>query len=684
MTLAARVAVDVGGTFTDICVFNERAHTLEIAKVPSSPDYIAGVLAAVREVGVDLHDVALFAHGTTVATNALITRQLPRTALVTTRGFRDVIEIRNGTREDLWDAYTDVPSPYIRRRDRFIVEERVDYSGKVVTPLDEEEARQLCRVIRRREITSIAVCFVNSFVNPAHERRMAEILAEEIPGVAVSISSDVLPEIFEHERFSTTTTNAVLSTLVGDYIKRLESNLVSLGYRGDLVLLHSGGGVMTSRLAVRFASRLAASGLAAGAIAARHVGEICGMPNVIGLDMGGTSADISLTYGGETQVTKNWSVDYGHPICFPSIEVITIGAGGGSLAWVDEGGALRNGPQSAGATPGPACYGAGGGEPTTTDASVVLGRLGDSLLGGSMRLDREAAEEAINARIASRLGMSTIEAAGAIIDVVNANMANAVRLVSIRRGYDPREFALVAFGGAGPLHGVALARELDIPLVIVPRNPGILSALGCLLIDIRHDLSTMFVTPVETCDPSDLEDAFSVLEEEARARLGAEGVSEEAMRLTRSLDMRYLGQWRSLNIPFDSNGGSNAHLDHAVREFHVLHERIHRYRRDDAPIEVYRVNVVAIGVIEKAHLGFLTTGHAPNRHASQHSRPVWFKRGEGPVETQVVARSTLSAGARMTGPVIIEQIDSTTMVPPGLVAEVDEWQNIRIHLSSKE
>jgi N-methylhydantoinase A len=667
-----RVAVDVGGTFTDICVLDESDGSVRVAKVPSTADPLTGVMSGVAEAGVDLERVALFSHGTTVATNALITRRLPAAAMVTTRGFRDVIEIRRGTKEDLWDAYKDVAPPYIRRLDRLEVTERIDYAGDVLTPLDEDEARRVAERLRQREVSTVAVCFVNSYVNPAHERRMREILEEELPGVNISTSSDVLPEIFEHERFSTTVANAVLAPLVGDYTRRMGEQLAEAGYGGDLLLLHSGGGVMTPKSAARLAVRLAASGIAAGAIASRHIATLCGFENAIGLDMGGTSTDISLVYGGEVRLTKEWFVEYGYPIVFPSIEVLTIGAGGGSIAWIDQAGALRNGPQSAGADPGPACYGRGNELPTNTDANLVLGRLGDRLIGGAMSLDRAAAENAVAEYVAAPLGLDREQAAMAIVQVANANMADAVRLISIRRGYDPREFALVVFGGAGPLHGVALAQELSIPTVIVPPNPGITSALGCLLVDVRHDLSVMYLARADQVDPADVEEELGALEAEARERLEAEGVPEQEMQLQRFLDMRYLGQWRSMSIPV----GSPVDLTGAVSMFHAEHEREHNYRRDQAAVEIFRLNVRAIGRTPKADLRrYRRNGAAP---APDGTRPVIFDEAEEPVPTPVFARERLTAGSRFEGPAVIEQLDSTTLVPPEVAVEVDEWLNLRI------
>ena len=667
-----RVAVDVGGTFTDICVLEEASGTVSVAKVPSTADPIDGVLAGVTEAGIDLSEVVLFSHGTTVATNALLTRNLPPAAMVTTRGFRDVIEIRRGTKADLWDAYKDVAPPYIRRRDRLEVAERVDCAGQIVEPLDEEDARRAARILRRKGITTVAVCFINAYANPANERRMKEILEEELPEVFVSTSAEVLPEIFEHERFSTTVANAVLSPLVVGYAQRLGDKLAEGGYAGDLLLLHSGGGVMTPRAVERLAVRLAASGIAAGAIAARHLATLCGYPNAIGLDMGGTSTDISLVYEGELRVTKEWFVEYGYPICFPSIEVLTIGAGGGSLAWIDEAGSLRNGPQSAGANPGPACYGLGNEQPTNTDASVALGRLGDELIGGAMKLDRAAAERAIRQHVGEPLGLDVQEAALAVVQVANANMADAVRLISIRRGYDPREFALVVFGGAGALHGAALAKELVIPTVLVPPNPGITSALGCLLVDVRHDLSTMFLASAETVEASELEREFGQLEAEARERLAHEGVPEAQMSLQRFLDMRYLGQWRSMAVSV----GTPVDVAAATARFHAEHEREHNYRRYGAPVEIYRLTLQAVGVTPKPELArYPRDGKPPQPHEV---RPVRFDEDERSLDTPVYAREVLPAGTALVGPAVIDQLDSTTLVPPGVSAEIDDWLNIRM------
>ncbi|MEM6440622.1 MAG: hydantoinase/oxoprolinase family protein [Pseudomonadota bacterium] len=671
-----RVAVDVGGTFTDICIFDETTGEIRIEKTASTADPIDGILTGVGQAGVDLSKVALFSHGTTVATNALITRRLPTTAMVCTEGFRDVIEIRRGNKEDLWDTYKDVARPYIPRRHRLTVTERVAADGTMVTPLDEAHAREVARVLARRNVSAVAVCFMNAYLNGANERRMKEILEEALPGVHISTSSEIMPEIFEHERFSTTVANAALSPIVVDYVARLGERLETDGYKRDLLLLHTGGGVMTPASVKDYAARLAGSGIAAGAIASRHIATQCGYPNSIGLDMGGTSTDVSLAYDGQSRTTKDWYVEYGYPIRFPAIEVLTIGAGGGSLAWQDEAGGLRNGPQSAGARPGPACYSQGNEQATNTDANVVLGRLGTELAGGKIHLDASLAKKAVDETVAKPFGITTEAAADAILSVANANMADAVRLISIARGYDPRDFALVAFGGAGALHGVDVARELAIPAVIVPPNPGVTSALGCLLVDVQHDYSESFLGSATEVKPEDLEAAFARIETEALARLAHEGVDAKDIVLQRTVDMMYEGQWRSLAVSAPSPVTSVSDL---VDLFHREHEREFNFRRDSAPVGLFRINLSAVGVVPKAELAEQAPTGATPEPVSR--RPVWFG-GDAPEDTPIYDRATLPAGFSLAGPAIVEQVDSTVVVPPNTTAEIDPRMNIIIKLEA--
>jgi N-methylhydantoinase A len=617
--------------------------------------------------------VALFSHGTTVATNALITRRLPRTAVVTTKGFRDVIEIRRANKEDLWDTYKDVVKPYVPRRDRLTVPERIDAGGIVIEPLDIEAARNVARILKRRGVAAVAVCFMNAYLNGANERAMRDILVEEMPDIPISISSQVLPEIFEHERFSTTVANAVVSPVVVSYTSRLGDRLADEGYTRDLLLLHTGGGVMTPASVKDFAARLAGSGIAAGAIASRYIAGLCGFPNSIGLDMGGTSTDVSLAYEGQSRITKDWHIEFGYPIRFASIEVMTIGAGGGSLAWTDSAGSLRNGPQSAGAFPGPACYSNGNTQPTNTDANVTLGRLGTNLAGGKVKLDPALARQAVEDGVAKPFGLGLHEAADAIVKVANANMSDAVRLISISRGYDPRDFALVAFGGAGALHGVDVARELAIPVVIVPPNPGVTSALGCLLVDMQHDFSQSCMVGADEADAADIEAQFAALEKDALARLTHEGIAPQDIVLQRSIDMMYRGQWRSLAVHAPSPIGAIADL---VQSFHSEHQREYNFRRDSAPVSFFRLNLKAVGVVPKAEFAVHEpTGAIPEPVGR---RRVWFE-GNG-LDTPVYERDDLPCGFAFQGPAIVEQVDATTVVPPGASAEVDKYLNIIIRV----
>lgn len=671
-----RVAVDVGGTFTDICIMDEETGGIRIEKTSSTPhDPMLAILTGVEQAKIDLSQVSMFSHGTTVATNALITRRLPRAAMVCTEGFRDVVEIRRANKEDLWDAYKDVAKPYIPRRDRLTVSERIDATGAVLQALDEEGARHVAAVLKKRDVKSIAVCFMNSYVNGANERRMREILKEVLPDVPVSISSEIMPEIFEHERFSTTMANAVCAPVVVDYVSRLSDKLASAGYQRDLLLLHSGGGVMTPSSVKEFSARLAGSGIAAGAIASRFIGNLCGFPNSIGFDMGGTSTDVSLAYGGESRVTKDWYIEYGYPIRFPSIEVLTIGAGGGSLAWKDEGGSLRNGPQSAGAYPGPACYKNGNRTATNTDANVVLGRLGSSLAGGKITLDAGLAADAVLETVADPFNMSLHAAAEAIVSVANANMANAVRLLSISRGYDPRDFALVAFGGAGALHGAAVAKELSIPTVIIPPNPGVTSALGCLLVDVQHDFSDSYMAEAAEASAKEIEAAFRNLEEQAFQRLDHEGVAPGDMALNRTVEMMYQGQWRSLAVSAPSPINS---IDTLVDAFHAEHEREFNFRRDEAPVSIFRIAVKAVGIVPKAEL----PRYEVRPHVAEPigTRSVWFD-GKA-FEAAIYQRERLTAGAVLHGPAVVEQFDSTTVIPPDMSGSVDAFMNILIETKS--
>ncbi|ELZ02284.1 hydantoinase/oxoprolinase family protein [Natrialba aegyptia] len=668
-----RAGIDIGGTFTDVILFDEETGDVEIEKTPSTPANPAdGVINGLTKSDTEIGDLEFFSHGSTVGTNALIERELPRIGLITTEGFRDVHEIRDGTKEDLWDAYEDVADPYVRRRDRLEVAERIDYAGNVVEPLDEEAVREAVRIFEKRGIDTIAVSLINAYVNGEHEQRVEEIVAAEYPDAFVCTSHEILPEMFEHERTSTTVINAALVPVVRDYLTDLEAKLDERGYDGDVLAMHSGGGVMTTEAIAYYAARIANSGPTAGAIASRYIADQCGFENAIGFDMGGTSADVSLTHQGDIEMTDEWAVEYGYPIMFPSTDIETIGAGGGSVAWIDDGGSLRVGPNSQGADPGPACYLRGGDKPTTTDANVVLGWVDpDRFLGGDMDATAEPARKVIQRDIADPLGLKLTEAASAIEQIAVANMCNAVRLVSTSKGFDPRDFALVAFGGAGPLHAAHVAREMNIPQVIIPPYPGINSALGCLLVDVEHDLSQTFIADAAADIVDDIETAFADMEAEIRERLDEEGIDESEMRMDHEIKMRYTGQWCSLEV------GCSRPLEsmETIRErFHRQHEQTYAYSDEDQPVEVYGLHVTGRGVVEKPSFPEIDSGKADT--ARRTTRDAYFEAAGEFIDTAVYERAELGAGATFEGPAIVEQMDSTVVVPPNATAEVDETGTI--------
>ncbi|MFW5963394.1 MAG: hydantoinase/oxoprolinase family protein, partial [Natronomonas sp.] len=642
-------------------------------KTPSTPDNPAvGVINGLEKAVTPIEDIDFFSHGSTVGTNALIERDLPRIGLITTEGFRDVHEIRDSTKDELWDAYEDVAEPYVQRRDRLGVPERIDAEGEVVEPLDEDAVREVVRIFEKRGIDTIAVSLINAYVNGEHEQRIADIVAEEHPDAFVCTSHEILPEMFEHERSSTTIINAALVPVVRKYLTDLSTQLDERGYHGDVLAMHSGGGVMTTEAIAYYAARIANSGPTAGAIASQYIADQCGFENAIGFDMGGTSADVSLTHDGDIEMTDQWAVEFGYPIMFPSTDIETIGAGGGSIAWIDDGGSLRVGPRSQGADPGPACYQRGGDKPTITDANVVLGWVDPTaFLGGDMDATADRAREVIQRDIAEPMGMDLTEATSAIEQIAVANMCNAVRLVSTSKGYDPRDFALVAFGGAGPMHAAHVAQQMSIPTVIVPPYPGINSALGCLLVDVEHDLSRTFIADTTADVVTEMEETFAEMESEIRERLAAEGIEDDEMRMDHTVKMRYKGQFRSLEVscsrPIDS-------IETVRQRFHRSHERTYAYSDEDQPVELYGLHVTGRGVVTKPSFPQMEAGTAADAHRG--TREAYFEETGDYVETDVYDRDALGAGATFTGPAIVEQMDSTVVVPPQVTAEVDDTGNI--------
>ncbi|MFQ5878644.1 MAG: hydantoinase/oxoprolinase family protein [Dehalococcoidia bacterium] len=672
----------LGGTFTDLVYLDLESGALGSVKVPSTPPtFVDGVLEALARSGMAPGEVALLKHGSTIATNSIIERRGAKTGLITTKGFRDVLLAARANRAVSFDPTWDPSPALIQRRHILGVAERVDYEGNELTPLSEAEVREAADTFRARGMEAAAVVYLNSFTNPAHELRTKEILQEELPGVYVCTSYEILPELREFERSSTTVANAYLGPVVSRYLAALGEQLRVWGYRGDVLLTHSGGGVMSLDEAQRVPVRICQSGPAAGVMGGAYIGGLAGYDNVITLDMGGTSCDLALVHRGQPRIASEWRVEFNIPINLPAVDVVTIGAGGGSIAWIDEGGSLRNGPRSAGASPGPVCYGRGGRDPTNTDANLVLGRLAAAFLGGDMAIYPELAQGAVKEVVADRLGYTAAAAADGILRVANANMTNALRYVSVQRGYDPRDFALVAFGGAGPLHAAELARELEIPVVVVPPLPGLTSALGALRVDLRYDHLRPILQLHRELDLERLNNAFLEMEPQAVAILRREGVAEADIRLQRLADVRYYGKISYLTVPLSDgviDGAAAAELGRRFNEKH-LQEFGYTVPPEAGELEVVNVRLVASGpLLELPQQSQTRSGTADGALKGQ--REVYFREAGGFVATTIYDRGRLAAGATISGPAIVEQADSTTVVPPGLRAEVDDYLNLIIHM----
>lgn len=673
------VGSDTGGTFTDMVALSDEGE-LRIAKVPSThPDVDRGVVHGLRVLDVPMDRVRMLFHATTVATNAAITRTGAKTGLITTRGFRDILELRRVDRKDLYDVLWDPQEPLIRRRDRLEVTERIDSTGNVVVPLDEEEARAIARRFAGRGIEAVAVVLINAFANSSHERRIAEILSEELPGAAVSISTEVLPEPPEFERTATTVANAYLAPALSGYMSRLKDAVTQEGYAGRFVLvMHNAGGTMTADYAKGIPIRTLNSGPAGGAIAGAAIARNLDRPNVVCLDMGGTSADVALVLEGEALLTNNTEAEWGLPIRFPAVDVISVGAGGGSIAWIDKAGVLKVGPQSAGSKPGPASYAKGGELPTVTDANVVMGNLGTDLpLGGDVRLRADLAHVAIERHIAEPLGMTVTEAAEAIIRIANSNMTRPVRLVTVERGYDPREFSLIVFGGAGPLHGVDVALDLGIPEVIIPAHPGVTSAIGVLSVPPVDDFSAAIDRPLEGLDYAEVERRMTEIRERVLENLQGHGVDSSEIRVEYSADLRYVGQLHSLIVPLPQIDADGFHQARAA--FHEAHERQYRYSHPEWGVELATVRVSAQGKRLVQGMSYSPASQRTGRPPSR--RDVRFLTAAAPVDTEVIDRSTVTPGQELHGPLIIEQVDSTIVIPPGMVARCEVTGDITIKVN---
>jgi len=679
-----RVGVDSGGTFTDVCLFDEATGRTDVWKVASTPsDPSEGIAKGVAE-GMErvlpgeaeaAAKIAYFGHGTTVATNALITHRGALVGLVTSEGFRDLLEIGRQKRPSLYDLFEDKPKTLVGRSLRKEAAERLRHDGTVETPLDEAAVRKAARELAEAGCGAVAICFLYSFVDPAHEARARAIVAEELPDAFICASHEIAPEFREFERLSTTVVNAYLGPIMQRYISRLKPRLEALGMAAPPHLTQSNGGVVSFEAASRTPVRAVLSGPSTGVVAAEAIGRAAGFDNLITFDMGGTSTDVALMQGGQPRLASE-AIVHGYPIKAPMLDIHTVGAGGGSIAHIDSGGLLKVGPQSAGADPGPVCYGRGATEPTVTDANVVLGTLNPThLLDGRMAIRRDLAEGSIGA-LGEKLGLSTMATAEGILAVVTANMARAIRTISVQRGHDPRDYALMAFGGAGPLHAARLAAELDMAKIIIPLSPGIMCAIGLLLTDLRADFAATRLMAAEPASADKADTTVRPLVEEAEGWLAAENVAPEARRLSRTVDMRYRGQNYELAVRVPEGPITPASIAALITGFEEAHKQRYGFLAEEEAVEFVTFRVEAFGLVRKASFAAHEPGPPDPAPARIGTRQTYFAAAGKVVETPVYGRDRLLAGMILEGPAIVEQMDTTTVVPPGMRLAVDAMQNL--------
>jgi N-methylhydantoinase A len=683
-----RLGIDVGGTFTDLALIDDAGRTIHFTKILTTPGHLEdGVIAGIEKIlqlaRADFANVEYIVHGTTIGTNALIERKGANVGLITTRGFRDVLEIARIERPDagLYDMTVDLPDPLVPRYRRLEVDERIGADGSVVRPLDEASARSAAAQMQAFGVEAVAVSLLFSFRNPAHERRVDELLKETLPGVPVSLSCDIAPEFREFERTSTTVINAYLLPVAARYLDALASQLESRYGDVDLRIMQASGGTMNRETARSRAVHLVNSGPAGGALATATFGKLAGLDQVIGVDMGGTSFDVCLIVNGRPR-TKSEGEFEGFPVKVPMIDVEGIGAGGGSLAWVDPGGGLNVGPRSAGADPGPACYGLGGERATVTDANLVLGRLNpDYFLGGDMHLHPDLARAAVERDVAKPLRLPLEEAAAGIVRVVNANMVRGIGASSTQKGFDPREFSLLAFGGAGPLHAAELAAELVMPRVVIPPYCSVFSAFGAVSSDARHDYVRTVALGQAQAEPKALESVFAEMEAEGLDTLASEDFPRSRTLLLRFADLRYEGQSYELTVPVAQRGVLTASgLKRLLADFHRMHRQVFAYGDVREPVEFVSLRVAAIGRVAKVRF--------PRRAIRQRSarskghRRVYFPH-RGFLETRLYDREDLHAGETLSGPSLVEERTSTTVVPPGWRGRVDGYGSLILEPSRR-
>jgi N-methylhydantoinase A len=682
--VTVRVGIDTGGTFTDVCVLDEDDGRLSVKKVPSttadlSAGIVSGLQSAVELADHVIADVSHFVHGTTVGTNALLTEQGAVTGLITTAGFRDLLELARGRRPKLYDLQADKPTPLVPRDRRFGVDERVRHDGTVEVPLNPAEVRLVAGQLRSQGVEAVAVCLLYSYLRPEHEREIGRILVEALPDVYVSLSSEVLPEFREYERLSTTVTDAYIGPIVSQYLGRLRKQLRDLGVTAVPHVTQSNGGVVPFESAERLASRLVVSGPSTGVVGAAAVAQAAGIGDVITFDMGGTSTDVSLVQDGKPKLSMGTEFD-GRPIRGTMVDIHTVGAGGGSIAWVDPGGHLKVGPASAGADPGPACYGRGG-DPTVTDANVVLQVLDpEYLLGGQLRIDAAASHAAVG-KLAARLDWNVVDTARGIIRIVIANMARAIRVISVQRGYDPRDYVLVPFGGAGPQHAVLLAKDLGIGRVLVPETPGVLAALGQLMTDLRTDFMRTRIVDVDDEAATTFQDVFAGLERLAERSLDEQAVPAGQRVLTRSLEMRYAGQNFELSIPVSPGAFDAEQISQLAERFAMEHERTYGYSLAGEKIQAVTFRMQAVGQVARVSLSERPSGGLDASRALVGSRKVVLPEDGKAVTCPIYERSMLTAGNRIDGPAVVSQMDTTTLLGQGDRLVVDGFRNLVIEVA---
>lgn len=679
-----RMGVDIGGTFTDVALVNETTGQIGIAKVPTTPrDFGEGVVQALtialREHDVTADSVTLLSHATTVVTNAVLEGKGARCALIATRGFRDVLELRRSARADLYDLFQDAPGVLVPRAHRMEITERIDAAGEIVTPLDESEIDAIIDFVRDNQIEAVAVSLLYSFLNDHHERIIGDRLRAALPGVPVFLSSEVLPEIREFERTSTTAVCAYVGPILESYLRRLEDAVSSMGLP-KLYVMGSSGGVFDVAEGLKMPAMAIESGPAAGVIAAALIGRQLGKANLMSFDMGGTTAKASLIKDGIVETTSEyevggdgnvnrWMHGTGHPIRVPVIDLAEVSAGGGSIAWVDPGGALRVGPRSAGAEPGPVCYGNGGSLPTVTDCNLILGYLDpDTLLAGRLKIRSDEARTAIDKHLATPLGLTIDDAAAGVINIVNNAMAEALRIVSVERGHDARAFALVAFGGAGPMHAAQLASELGIREVIIPPIPGGFSALGLVASDLKRDYVKTLYGALADTDPSTMGDVWDQMEVSAQAMLQAAGIAPQHRALERSVDVRYSRQAYELTVPARAGPVTAQTLRELASRFHDKHRTTYGHANTDEAIQLVNLRLTAIGRLEGLELRHATANEASPQTTT---RPVWFA-GSGRVDCVIHQRDAITGADRIQGPAVIEAIDTTIVIPPHWQAHAND------------